>query len=191
VDKSEKHLKESELLFGEAVAARKQELHQFLKSCGPLEYLQHKVCAGALNGDPSLVQSMAAVLARKVWQNEELNPVDRFWLGALLVEVYGSPRAAKAICGDDGPGRPKNTARAYKVAISAFHAIMDRGATTMDEAWNMAAEECSVDARTARKYWSQWKPVWSGRNFKHSCGDEMTLEDAVNVMLKGNRDRNP
>lgn len=149
----------------------------------PNTRIKFRMSYEAATGDASFTRGLAGSIAESIIRKKELDPIEIVWLSSLLLNIEKSSHAAQAVSGETKRGAPKKGGKSLTIAAAVVRAVMDDGATSLDSAWQMVAEQYSVDSRTVRKYWASWRPTLDG-SFECHCSDGPHAAHDLNYAIK-------
>lgn len=119
----------------------------------------HHFIAGLAYSDPSIASEYAKSISDQLLAGVELNSVDRFFACYLLNLVGCEPNLALAFVrsASGGSGRPRQQMNSITMASSVPWAIEERGATSVEKAWEIVAEEFHMSIESVKAAWIKWK----------------------------------
>lgn len=106
--------------------------------------------------DPSLLQMAAEDLFSAVLRNEPLSPIDRLLISSILVGVAHQSDVASGLFGQTYRGAPRKGAKGLRVAKDVVKAVQG-GASSMESAWEIVANDQQISFDSVKKHWIQWK----------------------------------
>jgi hypothetical protein len=164
------------------------EARSEIETSGTGFLFQVRMVGSLQDGDPTFTSELAVEVMQKVVNNEELNSRERLWLATVLGRLANDSKAALALSGKKGKGAPKKGSHQWQVAMGVLVAIMDGGATSVDDAWEAVAARTHLGPATVRKYWAACKPIMEqafSDAFKRDGAD--SFDAALKEMIRNNR----
>jgi hypothetical protein len=146
-------------------------------SAAAVEFLMFRE---ACKGDPSFMGAFATQMLATLVSGEDFNPAERMMLTELLNRVSGHKAVARAISGAARKrGTSKEGYKGFATALRVLTAVMDEGATSVEEAWAIVAEQSGLSDSAVKASWIRWK----GEIDLAMVENEGSLDEAVRAMI--------
>lgn len=150
-------------------------------SAAAVDYLMFRE---ACKGDPSFMGAFATQMLAALVAREEFNPAQRMMLTELLNRISGHKAVARAVSGAArNRGASKEGYKGFATALRVLAAVMDEGATSVEEAWAIVAEQSGLSDSTVKASWIRWK----GEIDSAMVETEGSLDEAVRAMILTNK----
>ena len=147
-----------------------------------------QIAIEALHGDVYATKLMARWVRNCLLADLEMSPAIKHWLGHAMTRVMHDQKAACALSNSTGrKGAPSKATFTMAIAMAVQNKLLTPGGpSSVEEAWEMVAEEQHLSASRVKSSWIKWKPKldqsWRAGRF---CGK--SLLDDIQEQLKENR----